>query len=56
MPKYKVWATQKSACWAIIEADSENDAWDLAEELQHPSDWDTDPGWHYDIDSVEEYD
>ena len=58
MPKYRVWATKKTACWTIIEADSENDAWDKTDDLLwDQSCWEyQEPGGEINIDNVEEYD
>lgn len=57
MPKYRVWGSYNHVVWTIIEADSENDAWDKAEDLWDQSSWEyQEPGGEINIDNVEEYD
>ena len=57
MPKYRVWGSYNHVVWTVIEADSENDAWDKTDDLlwDH-SDWDFGPGGVIHVDTVEEYD
>ena len=55
MPKYRVWGSYNHTVWTVIEADSENDAWDKAEDLWDQSCWKyQEPGGEINIDNVDE--